>query len=351
MAQLSDSPSPLAAEVGTIREASRQIVRELGMLEHTCAPAGVTHTQCHALIELERAGAATAGELAECLRVDKSSMSRAVSDLVRRRMVIARPDPDDARRRRLALAAAGRRVLERLHAGANARVQAALELLAPEDRARVQRAMSKYARALARARALSAHVIRPIEPRDDALVAKIIREVLAEHGAVGPGYAGADAEVSSMSSAYRDGLDPPARYYVVERDGGDSRSGVIVGGGGFGPLTGGSAGTCELRKMYLLPSARGTGVGRHLLDRCLRDAGAAGYERCYLETPDTMGRARALYESAGFERLERPEGTTGHHACDTFYARSLSVLSGIDTSDSEVRTRGPAQPATGALRG
>lgn len=313
------STAHLFCYVAPLQQAAREVVRELRRLER--APAGVTHTQCHALVELERAGTATASDLAERLQVDKSSMSRALADLARRRLVAVRRDPVDARRRRISLTAAGGKLLSRIQAAADARVQGALALLSPEDRARVASGVALYARVLLRARVLAEHAVRPIGPRDDAAIARIIRDVLAEHGAVGPGYASADEEVSHMSAAYRAEVDPPARYYVIER------GGAIVGGGGFAALAAGAPGTCELRKMYLLPSARGSGLGRQLLYRCLRAARDAGYGRCYLETLTTMGRARALYESVGFARLDAPEGATGHDGCNTFYALSLAGAS------------------------
>src|SRR5690606_29509637 len=90
--------------------------------------------------------------------------------------------------------------------------------------------------------------IRPIRPGDDAAVAAIIRAVLPEFGATGPGFAINDPEVDWMSRAY---AAPRRAYFVIEGDGGR-----VVGGGGVGPLEGGDADTCELRKMYFLPEAR-----------------------------------------------------------------------------------------------
>ena len=62
--------------------------------------------------------------------------------------------------------------------------------------------------------------LRPIEPRDDARVAAIIRQVLPEFGGSGPGYAIMDPEVNAMSAAY---ATPRARYLVVEVRGPDGR--------------------------------------------------------------------------------------------------------------------------------
>jgi putative acetyltransferase len=159
-------------------------------------------------------------------------------------------------------------------------------------------------------------VLRPIRPGDDDAVAALIREVMTEHGCTGQGFAIHDAEVASMSRAY---ALASARYFVVER------GGEVVGGGGFARLHGSSTGdaTCELRKMYFRPAARGLGAGRALLDLLLAEMRACGYRRCYLETTSRMDRARRLYLAAGFAEQPGPEGSTGHHACDRFFARAL----------------------------
>ncbi len=156
--------------------------------------------------------------------------------------------------------------------------------------------------------------IRPIEARDDAAVAAIIRAVMPEFGAVGCGFAINDPEVDWMSRAY---AQPRSAYFVVEHDG------MVLGGGGVAPLAGGDADTCELRKMYFLPQARGRGVGAAMMGRCLDAARGFGFHRCYLETLDGMDAAMKLYERSGFRRIDAPLGDTGHGGCNTFYAREL----------------------------
>ena len=118
-----------------------------------------------------------------------------------------------------------------------------------------------------------------------------------------------------MSAAYA-GTDQA--YFVVVT--GDN---AVVGGAGVAPLAGGEPGVCELRKMYILRTARGAGTGRRLLQRCLDEARALGFERCYLETLTGMDAAMHLYEAAGFERLAAPMGTTGHFGCNRWYATAL----------------------------
>ncbi len=156
--------------------------------------------------------------------------------------------------------------------------------------------------------------IRPIEPRDDAAVAAVIRRVMPEFGADGPGFAIHDAEVDSMSAAYS---RPRTAYFVIELDG------RVQGGAGVAPLDGGESDVCELRKMYFLPALRGRGAGAAAIARCLEAARALGFRRCYLETLTGMDAAQKLYLANGFRRIDAAMGATGHHGCNRFYLRDL----------------------------
>lgn len=181
--------------------------------------------------------------------------------------------------------------------------------------------------------------IRPIDARDDAAVAAIIRTVMPEFGATGCGFAISDPEVDWMHRAYG---APRSAYFVVERRGapapadhGDGAQGAdgrddeaqsvwtVEGGGGVAPLAGGAEDVCELRKMYFLPSVRGLGAGAAMMARCLDAARGFGYRQCYLETLTGMDAAMRLYERSGFRRIDAPMGATGHGGCNTFYLRAL----------------------------
>ncbi len=158
------------------------------------------------------------------------------------------------------------------------------------------------------------YLLRSIETRDDMAMAQIIRTVMPEFGASGSGFAINDPEVDWMSRAY---AEPRSAYFVVERDG------EVIGGGGVAPLVGGDDGTCELRKMYFLPEARGIGAGTAMMARCLQSARGFGFSQCYLETLCGMDAAMRLYERTGFQRLDAPLGATGHGGCNAFYLLKL----------------------------
>jgi len=161
---------------------------------------------------------------------------------------------------------------------------------------------------------MSEFSIRPIESRDDARMAQVIRTVMPEFGAIGDGFAINDPEVDWMSKAYG---EPRCAYFVVEA------GGEVLGGGGVAPLAGGDPGVCELRKMYFLPQLRGQGAGAAMMARCLDAARKIGFRQCYLETLSGMDAAMRLYERSGFRRISCSMGNTGHGGCNTFYLLDL----------------------------
>ncbi len=157
---------------------------------------------------------------------------------------------------------------------------------------------------------------RPIRPEDDAAVATVIRTVMPEFGADGPGFAIHDPEVDHMSAAY---ARPGCTYAVVT-----DAAGRVIGGAGIAPLEGGPEGVCELKKMYFLKEARGRGIAEPLIRHLLAEAKVLGYRTCYLETLTGMDAAQALYRKVGFHTLCAPMGATGHHGCDCWYSKELA---------------------------
>jgi len=162
---------------------------------------------------------------------------------------------------------------------------------------------------------VSPFLIRPIAPQDNAAVAAVIRRVMPEFGADGPGFAIHDSEVDDMSGAY---ARPGCAYFVIEYQG------SVAGGGGIAPLHADEPGICELRKMYFLPELRGKGAGDALISQCLEYARRLGYRQCYLETLTGMDAAQKLYEKHGFARIPAALGNTGHFGCNRFYLRELT---------------------------
>ncbi len=80
----------------------------------------------------------------------------------------------------------------------------------------------------------------------------------------------------------------------------------------------------ELRRIYLMKQAQGSGLGAALMTRALEDAAAADQTRVLLGVWDQNTRARAFYERQGFKVIGARQfmvGTTLHD--DPVYARAV----------------------------
>ena len=93
--------------------------------------------------------------------------------------------------------------------------------------------------------------------------------------------------------------------------------------GGIYPTAGLGDDTCELVKMYLLPDARGKGLGLSLLQKCMDFARANSFKNIYLETMPELSLAIKLYQKAGFKMLDGPMGQSGHFGCGIWMLLNL----------------------------
>lgn len=158
--------------------------------------------------------------------------------------------------------------------------------------------------------------IRNIQPSDNPVLARIVRDTLAEFGANHPGTVYYDDTTDHLFELFQ---QPGAAYFVAVLNE------EIVGGGGIYPTGGLPADTCELVKMYLLPSARGMNLGRTLIEKSIAFAEDAGYRNIYLETMPELKQALKVYAKFGFAYLQAPMGNSGHTGCSLWMLKSLDV--------------------------
>jgi putative acetyltransferase len=157
-------------------------------------------------------------------------------------------------------------------------------------------------------------VIRELRPEDNAAIASVIRRTLKEFGADRPGTVYYDPTTDELYRLFQE----KGSFYQVAVAGD-----TIVGGGGIFPSKGLPEGTCELVKMYLLPAARGIGLGTKMITSCLEEARRYGYQQVYLETMPELKDALKTYEKFGFTYLPGPLGNTGHFGCALWMLKKL----------------------------
>lgn len=156
--------------------------------------------------------------------------------------------------------------------------------------------------------------IRPIEQKDNIDLAKVIRGALEEFGANKPGTVYFDPTTDALFELF----NTPGSYYFIALI--DNK---LVGGAGIFPTENLPEGTCELVKLYLHKDARGTGLGKKLLNTAMQWAKENGYTQVYLESMPELSKAVTIYENVGFRRIDQPIGNSGHCGCDIWMIKDL----------------------------
>ena len=156
--------------------------------------------------------------------------------------------------------------------------------------------------------------IRPIESGDNEALAKVIRTALAEFGANKPGTVYFDPTTDALFELFR---TPGSYYFVAIQDE------KIIGGCGIFPTENLPQGTCELVKLYVAEEARGTGIGKQLMEQSMSWAKENGYTHVYLESMPELKKAVSIYEKVGFQPLDHPLGNSGHDGCDIWMLKAL----------------------------
>jgi putative acetyltransferase len=151
--------------------------------------------------------------------------------------------------------------------------------------------------------------IRDWKHSDRYSVANVIHQILLEYG-LDWEPEGADRDVLGVEQHY---LDKGGEFWVVEF------LGRVVGTSAYYPVSRGEK-AVEIRKMYLLPEARGKGLGKFLLTKLEQAIASRGYQLIWIETASVLKEAVQLYESQGYQLATGVET----FRCDRVYLKDLT---------------------------
>lgn len=297
-----------------VRSFNRFYTRQIGVLREGLLRSEFSLAEVRVLREMSLREAATASEVGRELGLDAGYLSRIVRGFEGRGLVSRAPSPSDGRQSLLSLTPEGRAVFARLDADAHAEAAAMLEGLSPQEQERLLAAMHTVQDLLGgRPEPRVPYLLRPHGPGD-------VGWVVQRHGALYAAEYGWDATfealVAEIGAGFLRTFDPRReRCWIAERDGENVGSVFLV------------RGTDEVAKLRLLlvePSARGLGIGRRLVEECVRFARQAGYRRITLWTNDVLVAARRIYEAAGFRlENEEPHHSFGHDLVGQTWEREL----------------------------
>jgi putative acetyltransferase len=153
--------------------------------------------------------------------------------------------------------------------------------------------------------------IRDYTHIDAEPVLALITSVLAEYGFC-PDVGGLHRDLELVAERY--GRDRSG-FWVASRDGG------LVGTVAVRPRHGL---TCELKRLYVNPTARGVGIGQLLFTHAEAFARSAGYERMWLDSSRRFTQARRLYERNGFVLVEELDNDWEDNVYEKSLARAIT---------------------------
>ncbi len=280
-----------------IRAFNRFYTRHIGVLGEHLLDSPFSLAEMRVLYELAHRTSPTATELGRDLGLDAGYLSRILRRFEARGLLRRQPSPHDGRQSRLALTARGRRAFAPLETRARAEVGAMLDRLPASHHGQIVGAMDTIQRLLgspAAAPVAEPYVLRPHRPGDMGWVVHRHGELYAQEWGYNHEF---EALVARIVADFLDHFDPAReRCWIAER------GGAIVGSV-F--LVKKSATVAKLRLLLVEPAARGLGLGRRLVDECIRFAREAGYRKITLWTQSELTAARQVYERAGFTRTAR----------------------------------------------
>lgn len=126
------------------------------------------------------------------------------------------------------------------------------------------------------------------EPPASDLIEAMIVELVPLYGRI---------DVPGMPAAGPGEFGPPGGTFLVGHD----DDGTILCGGGVKRL---GEDVAEIKRMFVVPEARGRGLARELLVALEDAARDLGYARVRLDTGPKQPHAERLYRSAGYEEIE-----------------------------------------------
>lgn len=157
--------------------------------------------------------------------------------------------------------------------------------------------------------------IREIQPKDNPLIAKIIRTALEEYDEAKPGTVYTDPTTDEIYESFEN--TSKSAYFIAESEG------EVIGRSGVFPTKKLPEGYAELVKIYLKSEFRGEGIGRQLINKSISYAQQQGYTHLYIESFPSLTEAIRLYKKVGFQVVENRLGDSGHFACDVWMVLAL----------------------------
>ncbi len=279
--------------VEAVRRFNRLYTKKIGVLHNGYLRTQFSLAEARVLYELAHRENPTASEIGKALELDLGYLSRILRSFEGRGLLARTRSKRDGRQSLLSLTAEGKEAFATLDQRSQDEIGKLLNDVGSDDRSRLVTAIQQIEALLGeRSEAHTPYLLRPHRPGDMGWVVHRHAVLYAQEYHFDARF---EALVAEVVAQFIRNFDPRREHcWIAENEG------QIVGSI-F--LVRESDRSAKLRLLLLEPGARGQGIGRRLVEECVRFAGQAGYRTVTLWTQNVLIAARRIYEQAGFRRI------------------------------------------------
>lgn len=305
--------SDIDDRAAAVRAFNRFYTRAIGVLNDGLLETPYSLTEARVIFELAQQEKTEVAHVRQALDLDAGYVSRILAQFEADGLITRERSARDGRRQVVRLTKSGREAFATLDTRSADAIQAQLAPLTEQDQRRIVSAMGVIRGVLEPEPRTEAYVLRRPGPGD-------LGWVVHRHGVLYANEYGWDetfeALVARIVADYVDHRDPQREAgWIAEGDG--ERVGCVF-------CMKKDETTAQLRILLVEPHARGLGIGRRLVEECVRFARQAGYEQITLWTNDVLTSARRIYEKAGFSLIdEEPHHSFGHDLVGQYWTKTL----------------------------
>lgn len=307
--------------IDLLRQHSRKLVRELGMLQLNKGENKELPSYWHTLIEINKEPDLTISRLSQLLLISLPTLSRIVSNLIKDGLVTS-SEGRDKRERFLQITQAGKEKITYIDAYSNIKIKRAFHFLSQQDREQLIVAVGKYANALEQGRQICEQVKILRLSTSRTLRKQIITMI-------------EDIQIQEFNLPITPEINAPILKAEVEYYYNNTcnfwyvtdTKGLIIGSVGLKKINDTQG---EVKKFFIIPEYRGLGIAQLLMHHLVKNGIKHGFEMLYLGTVERLNAAQQFYVNNGFKRIKKEDLPQGFQLSplDThFYCGDIQTVS------------------------